>query len=176
MHIANTITIIRIPLSLCLLLDLQPAAFLALYALCGLTDVADGMVARKTKTESKTGARLDTISDLIMFGVILWKLAQGVVLNDFLPFLLFICIIRLSSFLLVLFKYKTFGTLHTYANKATGLLLFISLPLSFLTGEAVSVWIVISAALLACVEELLIHCINKQFHPDRKHLFDRGVG
>jgi CDP-diacylglycerol--glycerol-3-phosphate 3-phosphatidyltransferase len=42
---------------------MSPAVFLTLYALCGLTDVADGIVARKTNTQSKTGARLDTIAD-----------------------------------------------------------------------------------------------------------------
>ena len=36
-----------------------------LYIFCGLTDMVDGKIARKTGTTSTFGARLDTVADLV---------------------------------------------------------------------------------------------------------------
>ena len=69
MHqLANTITSIRIICSIALLFCavLSPF-FYVLYILAGLTDIADGWVARKTNTTSEFGAKLDAIADFIFF-------------------------------------------------------------------------------------------------------------
>ena len=62
---ANILTISRIPLSV-LLLCTHPlsCSFYILYVFCGLTDVVDGFIARKTGSVSETGAKLDTPGDL----------------------------------------------------------------------------------------------------------------
>ena len=65
-HIANIITGSRIIFSLPLLfISLSSAWFYILYLLCGLTDMIDGAIARRTGAVSKFGARLDTASDLV---------------------------------------------------------------------------------------------------------------
>ena len=65
-HIANIITGSRIVLSLPLLfIPLTSAWFYAFYLLCGLSDIIDGTVARRTKSASEFGARLDTVSDFV---------------------------------------------------------------------------------------------------------------
>ena len=63
--IANCITVSRLLFSLAMIL-FPPSSvpFAVLYVLCGLTDVLDGFVARKLRTESKTGERLDSAADL----------------------------------------------------------------------------------------------------------------
>ena len=52
-NIANYITLARIVLTVVLFL-LEPFSipFLIIYGLCGLTDIADGIVARKLKIQS----------------------------------------------------------------------------------------------------------------------------
>lgn len=45
--------------------------FYILYMICGLSDVLDGIIARKTNTASSFGARLDTIADFIFVTVLL---------------------------------------------------------------------------------------------------------
>ena len=63
-HIANIITGSRIVFSLPLLvIPLASAWFYALYLLCGLSDMVDCAVARRTNSTSEFGARLDTVSD-----------------------------------------------------------------------------------------------------------------
>ena len=73
-YIANIITGLRMVLSLPLLLiPLTSAWFCVIYLLCGLSDMIDGTVARKTKSASKFGARLDTVSDFVFMSVALIK-------------------------------------------------------------------------------------------------------
>lgn len=74
-YLANTVTGIRILGSI--LLAFVPAfsaSFYALYLLCGLSDILDGAIARKTGGTSSFGARLDTVADLLFAAVSLAKL------------------------------------------------------------------------------------------------------
>ena len=69
-YIANLITGSRIIFSLpLLLLPLSSPWFYILYLFCGLTDMIDGTVARRTGAAGKFGARLDTVSDLVFMSV-----------------------------------------------------------------------------------------------------------
>ena len=73
-HVANIITASRIVFSLPLLfISLSSAWFYALYLLCGLSDMIDGTVARKTNSAREFGARLDTLSDFVFMSVALIK-------------------------------------------------------------------------------------------------------
>ena len=63
-NIANIMTGSRVAFSLLLLfIPLSSAWFYILYLVCGLTDMIDGAIARKTGAVSKFGARLDTVAD-----------------------------------------------------------------------------------------------------------------
>ena len=74
-NIADTITSVRMVASLFLLfLPLSSARFIALYTFTGLTDALDGWLARKTGTASDFGARLDSIADLLFYGIVLVRL------------------------------------------------------------------------------------------------------
>ena len=65
---ANIISILRIIFSLSLIfVDLFTWKFVLLHLLCGARDILDGYIARKTKTESIFGAKLDTIADTFKY-------------------------------------------------------------------------------------------------------------
>ena len=65
-HLPNVISILRIAGSFSLLFcDVRGWPFWTLYVLCGLSDISDGWLARKLHAESKTGAALDSVSDLL---------------------------------------------------------------------------------------------------------------
>lgn len=171
-HAANIITLFRIPLSLCLLLPMKTSLFLGLYALCGFTDLLDGIVARKFKMQSTLGARLDSFADLLMAGVIVYKLFEKGLITYFTPWIIAITAVRLISMLIVYLKHKIFGALHTWANKATGLLLFLVLPLTYLISYTFVGWVVIAVALYAALEELFINIKEKSFLPDIRFWLD----
>lgn len=64
-HIPNIITVLRLLGAVSLLLcNPESAAFWVIYGLCGVSDMADGYLARRLHTESKTGAVLDSVADI----------------------------------------------------------------------------------------------------------------
>lgn len=168
-HAANIITLLRIPLSLCLLLPLSIGLFMVLYALAGITDMADGIIARRMRTQSVLGARLDSIADMVMMGVILYKLIDIGIIALVWPWLVAIGAVRIASIIVVYVKHRVFGVRHTWAGKLTGLLIFLALPLNFLISHPIVWWTVIAVAAYAAVEDLGINLKEKTFDPDKKH-------
>ena len=64
-QLSNIITLLRIAGSLGLLLsDVTNVLFLLVYALCGISDIADGWLARRLKCVTKKGALLDSLADI----------------------------------------------------------------------------------------------------------------
>ena len=45
-------------------------AFYAIYSICGISDVLDGFLARRTGATSEFGARLDSVADLLFLSLI----------------------------------------------------------------------------------------------------------
>ena len=45
--------------------------FYYFYIWCGLSDILDGFVARKLKIVSSLGSKLDTVSDLFLYGTMM---------------------------------------------------------------------------------------------------------
>lgn len=72
---ANVITGIRIFVSAALLLCpvFSPILY-AMYLIAGLSDMADGIVARKTNSVSEFGSRFDSIADFVFVAVCLIKI------------------------------------------------------------------------------------------------------
>jgi CDP-diacylglycerol--glycerol-3-phosphate 3-phosphatidyltransferase len=166
----NYITFSRILLSLVLLL-LKPFGlmFYIIYSVSALSDVLDGMLARKMKTSSQFGAKLDSIADLVMLVVLFLilyprlRLTLGIVLWLFL-----ILLIRLVSMGIAYLKYKTFAILHTWGNKITGIVVFaIPYLLMVIQMDAVA-YICCAVAILSAVEEMVIHLTSKELELDRR--------
>ena len=126
-HIANIITGLRIVLSLPLLLiPLTSAWFYVLYLLCGLSDMIDGTVARKTKCASEFGARLDTISDFVFMFVALIKFMPHLHIPIWLWIWIgVIAMMKLGNAAWGFVRTKKLISPHTLLNKITGLLLFL---------------------------------------------------
>ena len=74
-QLANIITFCRILGSIGLVLcPVFSACFYGLYLFCGLTDMVDGTIARKTGAASTFGARLDSVADFLFAAVSFGKL------------------------------------------------------------------------------------------------------
>ena len=104
-------------------------AFWMIYALCGISDMLDGYLARKLHAGSKTGAVLDSVADLCFVACCAIRLIPVVQIPTWLwiwaGVILAIKIVNQVSALIV---FKRFCFPHTKANKLTGLLLFLSVP------------------------------------------------
>lgn len=132
MNMANFITGIRILCSMALLFC--PAfspAFYVLYIIAGISDIADGAVARKMNTVSELGSKLDTAADFALVAVCLIKLIPVLSIPIWLfVWIIVIAIIKAINLVSGYVMRKELVVLHTVMNKITGILLFI-LPLSF---------------------------------------------
>ncbi len=160
-------------LSLILLL-LRPfsAAFYAIYVLCGLSDFADGFIARKTGTASRLGEKLDSLADLVMVCVLFVILYPVLHLTAGLAAcIILIFIVRALSVAIVFKKHRTFAILHSYGNKISGMLLFIFPLLLPLAPSTVLMYIICAIAGVSALEELLIHLTSKQLEVNRKSIF-----
>ena len=126
-YIANIITGSRIVFSLSLLfIPLSSAWFYALYLLCGLSDMIDGTVARRTSSASEFGARLDTVSDFVFMTVALIKFVPHFHILAWLWIWIgIIAMIKLGNAAWGFVRAKKLIFPHTVLNKITGLLLFI---------------------------------------------------
>ena len=124
---ANALTILRIVLSLALLVP--PAfspAFFTLYALAGVTDMADGFIARKTNTESELGAKLDSIADLLLVLVCLVKILPTITVPVWLwIWIALIVMVKAVNVISGFVMAKRPILFHTTANKAAGFVIFL---------------------------------------------------
>ena len=171
-NIADTVTAMRIAASLFLpFFHVQSIWFLVIYTFAGLTDVLDGWLARRTGTTSQFGARLDSIADLLFYGVLLFRLFP--VLWQTLPVSIWyvvaaIVLVRLASYATAAVRYHQFASLHTWLNKLTGVGVFL-LPYVFaLSTGIVYSWVVCVLALAAALEELAIHLCRKTIFKERE--------
>ena len=152
-QIPNIITFLRMAGSFGLLFcDVTGIAFWTIYALCGLSDIADGWLARKLKCATNTGALLDSLTDICFVACCAWKLLPILELPQWLWLWAGVIVAtkvlnQLSA--LVMCGHCCFP--HTMANKWAGFLLFIAVPMTFVSIIPIS--IVAAVATFAAIQE-----------------------
>ena len=150
-YIANIITGSRAVFSLPLLfIPLSSAWFIVLYLYCGLTDMIDGTIARKTGAVSKFGAGLDTAADFVFMFVCCVKILPLL----HLPVWLWVWMILIA---LVLIHRKKLISIHSTLNKITGFALFLlPLTLTFVKAAYSAAAICVPASIAAMQEVYFI--------------------
>ena len=170
--IANYISIARIFLALTLALTKPLSiAFFAIYLVCGISDIFDGYIARKTDSISKLGEKLDSIADLVMVVVLIAILYPIINPNLFIiGWIVIIGIIRAVSMIAVFIKYKTFAIFHTYGNKITGIMLLVfTLSIGFVESD-VLIYTICMVASISAIEELFIHISSNELLTHKKSI------
>lgn len=126
-NIANAITGVRILGSILLaFVPVFSAAFYAVYLTCGLSDMVDGMIARKTNSSNSLGAKLDTVADFLFAAVSLAKLLPYIPVPGWLwIWIATIALIKAVNIELGFIRNKRLVSVHSATNKVTGLLLFL---------------------------------------------------
>lgn len=156
---ANIMTVSRMILSIWLLFSVPLSSkFYFLYIVCGLTDMLDGYIARRTGTESRLGEKLDSLADILFVIVCLIKILPIVHIEMWLwAWILIIAVIKVMNIICGLVYQKRFIMLHTTANKITGFLLFLlPLFLDSICFRYVSAFICVIATFAAIQEGNLI--------------------
>ena len=157
---ANIITGIRVLASFALLFC--PAftpVFYFWYLTAGISDIADGAVARKTNTASEFGSRLDTVADLIFAVICCIKLLPLLCIPAWVYYCItIIAMIKIGNILSGYIIHKKITAVHSIINKAAGGLCFI-LPftVSFIDIRYSAAFICIVAAAAAIHESCIVY-------------------
>ena len=154
-QVANIITSSRILSSIGLLYcPVFSDSFYGLYIFCGLTDMVDGTIARKTGAASSFGARLDTVADFLFVIASFVKLVPVTRIPVWIwVWAAVIAAVKLVNLVWGFTQTKHMPALHTIANKATGLCLFLlPLTISFVDLRYTAPVVCITATIAAIQE------------------------
>ena len=132
--------------------DVPGSTFWVLYIVCGISDMADGWLARKLKCVTKTGALLDSLADICFVACCAWQILPILELPQWLWLWAGVIVaMKVVNQLSALVMYGRCCFPHTLANKVTGFLLFIAVPLTFVSIIPISV--VAAVATFAAIHE-----------------------
>lgn len=151
------------------------AFFWSCYCLGGISDLLDGFAARKLNLQSDAGARLDSIADLVFAAAI----AVVAIRSILFPGWLWLCIcgialLKFAGYVIGFYKYRTFSSLHTYANKTAGALIFAFPVLFAALGLTAAGALLCAAAFVSSLEEVMITARSKELNRDCRGLLVRG--
>ena len=151
----NAISALRFLGAVCLLFfGVESCAFWVIYFVCGLSDMADGYLARKLGCESQVGALLDSLADLVFVICCCFKLIPALAFPKWLWIWGGVIVAtKIINQISALVMYKKCVFLHTIANKITGVLLFIGIPLTLFLESIVPMVIIVAVATFAAVQE-----------------------
>jgi CDP-diacylglycerol--glycerol-3-phosphate 3-phosphatidyltransferase len=151
----NAISALRFLGAVCLLFfGVESYAFWAFYFVCGLSDMADGYLARKLGCESQVGALLDSLADLVFVVCCCFKLIPVLAFPKWLWIWGGVIVaIKVINQISALVMFKKFVFPHTIANKVTGVLLFVGVPLTLFLELIVPMAIIAVFATFAAVQE-----------------------
>lgn len=146
-HPADFVTWLRILLSIVLFfLPVLSTSFFVIYILTGVTDIADGIIARATDTVSEEGSILATAADAVFAFVCLYRLIPLL----HLPFMLYVWIAVIAAIKVtnVMMGFKLNGCFpseHLATSKIVGAMLFL-FPLTQGILNKVCITIILCAA------------------------------
>lgn len=154
-RIPNILSALRMVLCVPLLLvDAMTVPFWVLYVTAGVTDMLDGFLARLWGVESKFGAKLDSLADLMFVLVAGYKLFPWLQLPDALWIMIWvIALVKVSDAICSVAKRRV-GFLHTKANKLTGFLLFVGVMAIGQPCFVPLAWVITCVALFAAIQEV----------------------
>ena len=151
-HLPNILSSLRVVGAVALLQNnVSSIPFWVFYIVCGISDIADGWLARKLKCVTNTGALLDSLADICFVAFCVWKLLPILELPQWLWLRAgVIVVIKIVNQLSALAMYGHCCFPHTIANKITGFLLFIAIPMTFVSVVPIAIVAAIATFAAIC--------------------------
>ncbi len=173
-HIPNGISLLR-ALGAVLLCMFQPfsAPYWIVYLLCGISDAADGFLARRLHAETMFGAVLDSTADFLLIAfAALTLLPQLQPAPWMIAWAAGIAALRVTALLVCRIRFHRCAVCHTISNRASGFALFL-LPILW---RSCGNWLIAAVgglATLAACEELLLQLTAKRLNLNRKSILPK---
>ncbi|HEX9207019.1 MAG TPA: CDP-alcohol phosphatidyltransferase family protein [Steroidobacteraceae bacterium] len=145
------------------------AAFTWILVPALLSDIVDGLLARALQLQSKLGALLDSIGDVLLlftsiFGI--WTFEREVIL-DHQPWCVALVAAWLVEILAALLRYGRLSSFHTYVSKVAGYLLGIFVGVLFVFGfQPWLMYAAVATSVLGNLEELVLLRLLPEWRAD----------
>lgn len=165
-NLANIITVLRIIGTIFMIpVETLSNVYYILHVIVGATDVLDGFVARKLKIASAFGSKLDSLSDILFYSVMLIKISPY--LRQAYPRYVWVLIntaigMRIIIYALVYLKERIFLSRHTILNKTISFLMYLLpffIPTKYLLPYS---FVVIAMAYISNIDELVYFFRSKK--------------
>ena len=171
---ANIVTSIRIVCGLLILFPFNrfSLGFYIIFIIGCLSDIADGVIARKLRNESDFGAAFDTVADMVFIIPVIIMVLKNVVLTSWLViWISIIFLIKVAGIVWGLVKCRRFVSIHSLMNRISGGMLFVLLILLGISvvWQIKMLWFILScfvATVTALLELNKIRVISKRVSHD----------
>lgn len=162
------------PLLLVDALDHQTSIwFLVGYVLAILSDIFDGIIARRLGVSTPQLRQADSWADIWLFfclALSTWWVYPEVLHQLRIPLLIAVGA-QFSLFGTSLIKFRKFPSFHTYTAKVWGIILLVATLSLFGWGDSRALWVAIAACLINSLEEIVMTLILPEWHCDVLSLF-----
>jgi len=177
--IPNILSLARIPFSIAMVfLGKYPNVFIGFYAVAGILDVLDGLLARRFHWESKLGAKLDSVGDITF--LVCAVIAAFAALRGQLKFETYIYIavgviasVRVSNLVLTRVRFGQWGTIHNLSAKYAAFPIFFVIPVCIKLGRVpnLPLLVMLCVIVLASLEETWMLLAMQEYDMNMKTIF-----
>jgi CDP-diacylglycerol--glycerol-3-phosphate 3-phosphatidyltransferase len=132
--------------------------FVVGYVIAILSDIFDGIIARRLGVSTPNLRQADSWADICLFlcvAISTWLVHPKVILDFQVPLLLAI-LAQFTLFTISLIKFRKLPSFHTYTAKIWGLTLLVATICLFGFGHALTLWLAISLCLINSIEEIVM--------------------
>jgi len=147
----------------------RPLAFAACLILAFLSDVFDGILARRLKVATPGLRRLDSIADSVFYVAALlaaWHL-DSTNLRKYLPALVVLGVVEVVRYAIDLWKFRREAAYHLWSSKFWGISLFVGfLYLLVLDRGGIFVALPIYVGILVDLEGLAVSIVLREWKSD----------
>ena len=167
-NVLSAFRVLCVPLLLALAWNGAMGIFLILFALALLSDVLDGLLARRLEQESEFGAQLDQWADFalwVSFPVGAWWLWPEVVHREA-PYVILAIVCLLLPTAIAYAKYRTVPGYHTWSAKLSAVLMGVAVPLLLIFDLAWPFRVSALFLLVSAVDELGITALLAECRHD----------
>lgn len=168
---------IRLAIAPLLLLDALDGktsdAFMLGYIVAFLSDIFDGIIARRLGVSTVKLRQADSWADISLYlclAISAWLLYPEVIISFGIPLLVGIAF-QLILFAVSLVKFGKLPSFHTYTAKAWGISLFVAVIGLFGYGWTAGLWGAIGLCIVNSIEEIVMTLILPQWTHDVLSLF-----
>jgi cardiolipin synthase len=173
-NILSSARILAAPVLVALAIARNESAFAWLLVAALLSDMADGLVARRFHLESSLGSLLDSIGDtLTLFAAVygIWVFHPQVITGHAAAVTLAVAL-GLGENVVALLRYRRLSSFHTLLSKAAGYALGIFIGVLFIFGyQPWLFWLAIGASIASNLEEFFLLAMLPEWRSDVRGLW-----